>query len=200
MNTKLKITILFIASLLINTTAMAHIGAETHGSLGFFSGFMHPIGGMDHMLTMLSVGLWSALTARRAGYELLWGPMGFACLLLVGALVGVHGIAVPAVEPMIAVSLLVTGLLVITRFHTPGFLAALIVGVFAIFHGLAHGYELASRASAIQTLTGMLVATVLLHITGLVLGRGLRHVDVWVSRLAGSAVALFGGVLLLQLT
>ncbi|MDO8459176.1 MAG: HupE/UreJ family protein [Burkholderiaceae bacterium] len=196
---KKSFAIKLIAAQAIITPAMAHIGVYNHENLGFLTGFMHPIGGMDHMAAMICVGLWSALTARRAGSELLWGPVGFASMLLLGALMGLQGIAIPAVEPMIAASLLVTGLLVVTRLHVPGFVAALIVGVFAVFHGLAHGYELAGSPSAIQTLAGMLAATVLLHIAGLAMGWGLRHANVWVSRIAGAAVAVFGSSLLLQL-
>ena len=100
---------------------------------------------------------------------------------------------------MIATSLLVTGLLVVTRWHVPGVAAALLVGVFALFHGLAHGYELAGSANAWATLTGMLTATVLLHASGLGLGWALRRASIWVPRVAGAGVAAFGVTLLAQL-
>ena len=77
---------------------------------------------------MVAVGLWSALSARSAGRELLWGPMGFAAMLLAGAVLGLQGVALPAVEPMIAASLLATGLLVVSRLRVPGLVAALGVG------------------------------------------------------------------------
>ncbi len=199
MHSKSRIAILFIALLAIMTPAMAHIGVEYHSDLGFFSGFMHPIGGMDHMVVMLCVGLWSALAAPRANLSLLWGPAGFASMLLVGALMGLNGFAIPAVEPMIAVSLLVIGLLVVTRLQVPGFFAAILVGIFAVFHGLAHGYELAGSASAVNTLAGMLTATVLLHVVGLGLGWRLRQHSVWISRAVGTTVAVLGSVMLLQM-
>jgi urease accessory protein len=148
---------------------------------------------------MVSVGLWSALAARRAGPELLWGPLGFATLLLVGAVLGMQGMALPAVEPMIAASLLALGLLVVTRQRLPGVVAAALVGAFAIFHGMAHGTELADAGDAWQTLAGMLVATVLLHGIGLGLGWALRSANRWLPRLAGAAVVAFGSALLLQL-
>ncbi|MEO8388656.1 MAG: HupE/UreJ family protein [Polaromonas sp.] len=191
-----------IAALLLAAlpfAAGAHTGADEHSHLGFFTGFFHPLTGMDHLAAMVSVGLWSALAARRAGPELLWGPLGFAGMLLAGAVLGLQGMQIPAVEPMIAASLLVTGLLVVTRWHVPGIAAALIVGVFAVFHGLAHGYELADAPNAWVTLAGMLSATVLLHLTGLGVGWALRSANVWVPRVAGALVAIFGVTLLAQL-
>ena len=179
--------------------AAAHAGVEGHAHLGFMAGFVHPFTGLDHLAVMVAVGLWSALAARRAGPDLLWGPAGFAVMLLAGALLGLQGVQLPAVEPMIAASLLVTGLLVITRWHIPGIAAALLVGVFAVFHGLAHGYELAGSSDATTTLAGMLAATLLLHGIGLGLGWALRSASVWVPRIMGALVALFGMSLLAQL-
>ena len=184
---------------ILPAAAFAHTGVDGHAHLNFMTGFLHPLTGMDHLAAMVAVGLWSALAARRAGPGLLWGPLGFAGMLLAGALLGLQGVQIPAVEPMIAASLLVTGLLVVTRWHVPGIAAALIVGVFAVFHGLAHGYELAEAPSAWATLSGMLAATVLLHLTGLGAGWALRSANAWLPRAAGAAVALFGVTLLARL-
>lgn len=184
---------------ILPAAAFAHTGVDGHAHLNFMTGFLHPLTGMDHLAAMVAVGLWSALAARRAGPGLLWGPLGFAGMLLAGALLGLQGMQIPAVEPMIAASLLVTGLLVVTRWHVPGIAAALIVGVFAVFHGLAHGYELAEAPSALATLSGMLAATVLLHLTGLGAGWALRSANAWLPRAAGAAVALFGVTLLARL-
>ena len=180
-------------------SASAHTVVEAHSHSGFISGFVHPLFGLDHLAAMVAVGLWSALAARSAGRDLLWGPVGFAALLLVGAVLGLQGVALPAVEPMIAASLLITGLLVVSRLRVPGLVAALGVGVFAVFHGVAHGYELAGSASAWWTLAGMLTATVLLHSAGLAAGWALRHRHVWLARAAGAGVAAFGGALLAQM-
>lgn len=189
----------FLGISVLTMGASAHTGVESHIHPSFLSGFSHPLFGLDHLAAMVAVGLWSALAARRAGPELLWGPVGFAAMLLAGAVLGLQGVALPAVEPMIAASLLVTGLLVVSRLRVPGLVAALGVGVFAVFHGAAHGYELAGSGSAWQTLAGMLAATVLLHGAGLAAGWALRHRTVWLSRAAGVAVALMGGALLAQM-
>lgn len=198
-SSRIQNALLFLALSAVSLGANAHTGAPSHAYNSFFDGFIHPLFGMDHLAAMVAVGLWSALSARRAGRELLSGPVGFAAMLLAGAVLGLQGVALPAVEPMIAVSLLATGLLVVSRLRVPGLMAALGVGVFAVFHGVAHGVELAGSHSAWQTLAGMLTATVLLHGVGLAAGWALRHRTVWLSRAAGAAVALMGGALLAQM-
>lgn len=176
--------------------ARAHTGVDGGLHHGLVSGFLHPLTGADHLAAMVAVGLWSALTARRAWPDLLWAPLGFAVMLLAGALAGLGGLQLPAVEPMIAASLLVIGLVVVTQQRLPALAAAMLVGVFAIFHGVAHGQELASESGAALTLAGMLAATVLLHIAGIAIGWSLRNGHRWLPRLAGAAVAAFGVALL----
>ncbi|MDM0002340.1 HupE/UreJ family protein [Variovorax sp. J22P240] len=181
---------------LLPLAAGAHTGVDAGLHHHFATGFMHPLTGADHLAAMVAVGLWSALTARRAWPELLWAPLGFASMLLVGALVGLAGIALPAVEPMIATSLLVLGLLLVTQRRLPPWMAAALVGIFAIFHGAAHGYELATGSGAGLALAGMLAATVALHGSGIAIGWALRHGHRWLPRFAGGAVALLGVALL----
>jgi urease accessory protein len=176
--------------------ARAHTGVDGGLHHGLVSGFLHPLTGADHLAAMVAVGLWSALTARRAWPDLLWAPLGFAVMLLAGALAGLGGLQLPAVEPMIAASLLVIGLLVVTQQRLPALAAAMLVGVFAVFHGVAHGQELAGESGAALTLAGMLAATVLLHIAGIAIGWSLRNGHRWLPRLAGAAVAAFGVALL----
>lgn len=180
--------------------ASAHVGADgaAHHDIGFAQGLLHPFTGMDHLAAMVAVGLWSALIARSAR-DVLWAPVGFAGMLLVGALVGLAGVQVPAVEPMIAASLLVIGLLVVTRLRLPGPVAAVVVGAFAVFHGVAHGYELSGDHGAGLAIAGMVLATALLHAGGIAIGWALRRRTVWLPRVAGAAVALFGAALLTQL-
>lgn len=194
-----SIALIFIAASAFSTGASAHFDAETHQHASFLAGLLHPLLGADHLAAMVAVGLWSALAARRAGPGLLWGPAGFAALLLAGAVLGLQDVQLPAVEPMIAASLLATGLLVATRLRVPGTVAALGVGVFALFHGAAHGQELAGSGSAWQMLAGMLLATALLHGAGLAAGWALRQRAAWWARAAGAGVAAFGGALLLQM-
>ena len=187
-------SLLLIAALPL--AAAAHPGADAGLHHGFAAGLLHPLTGADHLAAMVAVGLWSALTARRAWPDLLWAPLGFALMLLVGAMLGLAGVQLPAVEPMIAASLLVLGLLVLTQKRLPALAAAASVGAFAVFHGVAHGQELAGDAGAALTLAGMLAATVLLHAAGMAIGWALRGSHRWMPRVAGAAVAVFGLALL----
>ncbi len=188
---------LALAVLLLPLAASAHTGVDGGMHHGFVTGFMHPLTGADHLAAMVAVGLWSALAARR-GADLLWAPLAFAGMLLVGALMGLAGVQLPAVEPMIAASLLVLGLLVATRIHLPAAVAAAVVGVFAVFHGVAHGHELAGEQGAALTLAGMVAATVLLHLAGIATGWALRHANAWLPRVGGAAVVALGATLLSQ--
>jgi urease accessory protein len=201
MPTRLKALFALLITAAASSSALAHTGVDAHQHLGFMAGFLHPFTGLDHMAVMLAIGLWSALIAQKFGREMLWGPLGFANVLLIGAALGLEGVQFPAVEPMIAASLVAAGLLVLTKLPLRGVGAAMLAGSFALFHGLAHGYELADNVNAFQTLAGMVSATLLLHMIGLALGWSLRGANVWVPRLIGGAVAALGSaLLLLQLT
>jgi urease accessory protein len=201
MRTSLKAINALIVTAAASSSVLAHTGVDAHQHMGFMSGFLHPFSGLDHMAVMLAIGLWSALIAQKFGREMLWGPLGFVNVLLLGAVLGMEGVAIPAVEPMIAVSLMAAGLLVLTKLPLRGLGAALLAGMFALSHGLAHGYELADNVNAFPALAGMVSATLLLHSMGLALGWSLRGANVWVPRLAGGAIAAIGSALLfLQLT
>ncbi|KQU74899.1 MULTISPECIES: HupE/UreJ family protein [unclassified Rhizobacter] len=184
-------------SLGLPALAFAHTGADAgrhHDAIGALAaGFSHPFSGLDHLAAMVAVGLWSALGSRRV-----WlAPLAFGGTLLAGALIGLAGLMLPAVEPMIAASLLVLGLLVATNARLPAAAGAALAAVFALFHGLAHGAELAGPTAAFA-LTGMVAATALLHGAGIGLGLLLRSRSAWLPRVAGSAVALFGIALLVN--
>ena len=192
-------TIILIAAYALSTYAAAHPGHEVDAhSISFMDGLLHPLTGLDHLAAMLAVGLWSALSATSA--RRIWlAPVAFAGMLLVGALLGLNGLALPAVEPMIAASLLVMGLLVATRAKLPLAVTAGVVGVFAVFHGIAHGTELAGGGNGFAPLLGMLVATIALHLAGVGLGLALRSHSVWWPRVVGGLTALLGGAFLLHL-
>ena len=175
--------------------ALAHTGAlGDHVHTGFMAGLLHPFTGIDHLAAMLAVGVWSALAVRPV-----WvAPLAFVALLGAGALGGLAGVAVPGVEPMIAASLLVTGLLIATRAQWRVWAAALVAGLFAFFHGAAHGMEL-SGVGVAQALAGMLIGSAALHLTGIGLGRWVFGPHRWLSAMAGGAVALLGSALLLRM-
>lgn len=175
--------------------ALAHSGADAglHHGNSFLAGFAHPFGGLDHLLMMLAVGLWSALTARRV-----WlAPAAFAGMLAVGALLGLTALALPGVESIIAVSVLVVGLLVAARVQLRAWLGTGLVGAFAVFHGYAHGAELAGALNMAAALAGMLLGTLVLHLTGVGLGLLLKaRQAAWSAALGGGVAAAGLGLLL----
>lgn len=182
---------LLAAAILGTTPALAHVGADghVHGS-GFVAGFLHPLFGLDHVLAMVAVGLWAGLVGGRA--VLAW-PLAFVALMAVGGVAGYAGMGLPAVETWIAASVVVLGLLVAGRIAAPLALGILVCGVFAFFHGHAHGEELPNGVSTLGYGVGFLLATALLHAAGiaLALGAALR-LPVVATRIAGLAVAIAG--------
>ncbi|KDP85696.1 MULTISPECIES: HupE/UreJ family protein [Cupriavidus] len=181
---------------LASAAAFAHPGhdAATVGA-SLWAGLLHPFTGMDHLLAMAGVGVWSALGAR-SPREALHMPFVFVALMLAGAVLGLSGLGLPLVEPMIAASLLVIGLLVALRARLPAWAGMAIVGGFAVFHGYAHGAELPATAGALPAVAayvgGFAVATMTLHLAGIGLGGALRRQAGWLARLAGAGVALYG--------
>jgi urease accessory protein len=181
------------ALLLNGAAAFAHPGALAHGHGGFLAGMAHPLTGADHLVAMVALGVWSALAVRPA-----WlAPAVFVALLALGAFAGFAGLAVSAVEPMVAVSLLVLGLFIAQRKALAWPVAASIAGAFAFFHGAAHGTELADDAR-LATLAGMLLASAALHVAGMGLARVAGRAR-WFVISCGTAVSAFGAALLLHL-
>ena len=182
-------------------SALAHVGADAGGHHNFLDtaahALAHPFTGADHLAAMLAVGAWSALTVTPA-----WrAPAAFVALLVAGAAAGFAGLSVPGVEPMIAASVLVLGLLVAVRKKMPWVLAAALAGVFAFFHGAAHGLELAGDNgwATVGALAGIALGSGLLHITGMVLGKAVMQRHQWLAKLGGAATAALGAVMLMRL-
>ncbi|RKF13548.1 protein hupE [Roseovarius spongiae] len=142
------------------TPALAHLNPAEHGS--FAAGLSHPAFGLDHILAMLAVGLWAATLGGRAIWAL---PSSFVGVMMVGFMAAVAGIGLPLVEPMILVSVLALGLAVALSLRLPISAAAGVVGVFALFHGHAHGGELGT-AGALAFGAGFAITTALLHAVG----------------------------------
>lgn len=186
-----------LAACFLPLMALAHTAGvdHDHGTLASLgAGFSHPFTGLDHLAAMVALGVWSALTSRR-----MWlAPLAFAAALLVGAGLGLAGVVLPAIEPMIAASLLVIGLLVASGQRLPLAAGAAVAAVFALFHGAAHGKELGD-SGAVAAIMGMVIATALLHAAGIGLGLLLRGRSRWLARAAGAAVAVFGAALLAPL-
>jgi urease accessory protein len=146
-------------------TASAHEGAGITG--GFISGFLHPVFGWDHVAAMVAVGLWGAFLGSPSIWVL---PVVFPLVMAFGGALGVIGVPIPAVETGIAASAVVLGAMVAFAIRPPIWVAAIIVGAFAIFHGHAHGTELPNAANALAYSLGFVIATGLLHLSGIAIG------------------------------
>jgi len=178
--------------------AFAHTGLDIGGGLA--AGFAHPFFGADHLLAMLTVGALAASAAGRARRALWALPLSFMAIMAVGGALGVTGLALPAVEQGIALSLVVFGTLLATRVGLPVPAAMAVVGLFALFHGHAHGAELPEFASPASYVAGFVAATGLLHLGGILAGLGLARIGtprISALRLAGGAVAASGVALLI---
>lgn len=174
--------------LLLPGVVSAHTGIGN--STGFIHGFAHPLGGLDHLLAMLAVGLWASQIGGRA----LWAvPCAFVAVMIAGGGLGFSGISVPFIEEGILVSLLVLGVLIAGTFKFPLAYSTFIVGFFALFHGHAHGAEIPATISAFSYTAGFALATALLHLSGIGAGMLLQKINLQtINRLAGGAIALSG--------
>jgi urease accessory protein len=152
-------------ALLLSNPAAAHMGTGLPG--GFVSGFRHPFRGIDHLLAMISVGLWGAFLGRPLIYAL---PVVFPAMMVVGAILGMFVVPLPPVEIGIALSVVVLGGCIALSLRAPVWGASIIVAMFAVFHGYAHGKELPSAADPVSYSSGFVLATGLLHVAGICLG------------------------------
>lgn len=183
---------------LLPQAAQAHSSKNLAG--GFMAGFVHPFTGVDHLLAMVSVGLWGAFLGRPLIAAL---PVIFPAVMALGALLAMIGMPQPPIELGIALSVLVLGVAIAAAWRAPVWLACTIVAVFAVFHGFAHGTEIPSLADPIAYSTGFMLATGSLHLAGIGLGtiNSLRG-GIVITRGMGAAVALAGlyflGVVLLR--
>lgn len=134
---------------------------------GFVAGVEHPLTGPDHMLAMVSVGLWGHFLGRPLIYLL---PMVFPIMMAIGAGVGMKGVPLPPVELGIALSVCILGALILGAIRAPIWVACAVVGLFALFHGYSHGVELPSAADPIGYSLGFVLATGSLHVLGIGLG------------------------------
>jgi urease accessory protein len=174
-----------VLALLAASAAQAHPGHDTHG---FTSGFTHPFLGLDHLLAMAVVGVWSA--AALTGARRLAGPAVFLAMLLLGSALPQLGIALPGVETGVALSVVVLGALMFGARQMPAAAGLALVGTAALLHGVAHGSEMAVGQSFAGYAAGFMLASALLHGAGLLAGGWLQSQRSWLWR---GMAALVGG-------
>ncbi len=171
--------------------AQAHTGIGAAGGFGY--GFAHPLGGLDHVLAMVAVGVLAAQLGPRA----LWlVPLSFIAMMIVGGALAMTGISLPLVETAIGLSVVAFGLAVAAGYRLPASTAMALGGFFALFHGYAHGAEMPGSLSGLDYAAGFVLATALLQIAGAgtaITAAKLGHVfGERALRSAGGLIALVG--------
>lgn len=190
--------VLSVGVVCISQSAFAHPG---HGVSGFAGGFAHPLLGADHVLAMLAVGIWAA---QLGGGALWMVPCAFVGLMAGGGALGMASAhSFPIVESGIAVSVLVLGLMIAMAVKAPLYVSVPLVGLFAMFHGYAHGTELSEGMSAAGYSVGFMFATAALHAAGIGMGLAAKRAlsapsSSWVFRTAGAAIMLAGVALMIK--
>lgn len=179
--------------------ALAHTGVGD--TSGFSHGFVHPLTGIDHLLAMMMVGVF----AWQLGGRALWlVPLTFVLVMAIGGAFGVAGVSIPFVETGIALSVIVLGAAVAFRLSMPVAIAVALVGLFAVFHGHAHGEEMPENAAGLAYGLGFMLATAALHLAGIGLGfligriadeRGPAVVRITGGVVAVAGLALLGGLI-----
>lgn len=182
------------AALLLAALPLAAFAHTGHAGHGFLDGFAHPFLGLDHLLAMLWVGAWSVLHAQNA--RQIWlAPLTFMALLAAGATLGQQGFVVPQLEPLVAASVLVLGLMLTLPLRIGMSAALAVIGGFALFHGMAHGSEL-QQGSTIMA--GILLGSAILHGIGMGAAHFLLKSRPTLALRLGQLVALVGGGLVLS--
>jgi urease accessory protein len=186
----LALRCLVISAVLSSPDAFAHNSLSQ--TLSFSAALQHPLTGLDHLLAMLTVGLWSVSRGGRAVW--LW-PVTFIGFMLLGFTAAGMGLPVPYVEAAVSSSVVILGLCVALAVKAPAWLGAALVGLFAFFHGHAHGSEVVCP-QLVSYAAGLALTTVAIHAAGIGLGRAAeRAYGLPALRLAGGLTAL-GGVAL----
>ncbi len=165
--------------------AFAHVGQGP--AAGFAHGLVHPLSGIDHVIAMLAVGVYAAMLGGRPMALL---PLAFAGFMIVGGALGYSGFGLPLVEQGIGLSVVVMSFAIAAGLRLPAGIATALVALFAVFHGHAHGSEGASIAAFLPYASGFVIATALLHLTGIGLGIALDRLN---APAAGAARWLGGG-------
>lgn len=175
----------------VSTSAFAHTG--TGAASGLVHGFMHPVGGLDHILAMVAVGILAFVAGGRALWAL---PLAFMAAMLAGGAMGMSGMSLPLVETGIGASIVVIAGLAALGAPLPLLVSAPLVAFFGLFHGFAHGAEMPLDASGLSYAAGFIAATGLLHVAGIAgsvaVARAVGANGRFAARVFSGAVALAG--------
>ena len=183
-------------AMLAPAAAFAHPGLDhIHGIV---SGFVHPFGGIDHIMAMIAIGVFAA---QLGGCALWLVPLAFVGTIAAAGAFGMAGYSIPYIETGIALSVLAIGAAIALRLHVPTIFAMAAAGLFAVFHGQAHGVEIPASLSGLGDGLGFVVATALLHGIGIggftLVARPQSQTGSTAVRVVG-AFAAFAGVMMLM--
>lgn len=177
--------LLTISIFFLHAPVFAHPG---HGA-NLVAGLWHPVSGADHLLTMLALGLWAFQMGGRARWII---PASFTVFMFAGSALALTGIKLPYPEHAILASLVISGILLAAGAKLPMLIAALITGLFAIFHGYAHGIEALAPSPAY--FLGFLTTSLILLFAGVALGNLFKKTPI-IIRLAGAVIVGYAGFL-----
>jgi urease accessory protein len=183
-----RLLLVMLVLLLLPDSASAHV--QGSDAVGFVTGLLHPVSGLDHVLALIAVGLWGAQLGQPAVWLL---PVTFPMVMAFGGMLALIGIPLPGIEVGIAASAIILGIAVLREARPRLAVAAFVIALFAIFHGHAHGTELPEGENGLVYSMGFVIATGSLHATGVCIG--LVHRWSWgqrVLRLVGGCVAVAG--------
>jgi len=186
---------LFLLLVTLPLSVAAH-QQGTIGSSALLNGLSHPISGLDHVLAMLAVGMWGA----RLGMPAIWLlPVTFPLMMTLGGIAGMLGLPLPSVELGIGLSVVMLGGVILAGLRAPLWISMPLVGIFAVFHGYAHGVEMPGLSDPLAYSLGFVVATGLIHIAGITIGLVTRlpHGHT-LLRLGGGLISAAGVYLLAQ--
>tara|TARA_B100001250_G_scaffold366181_1_gene347414 strand:- start:473 stop:1066 length:594 start_codon:yes stop_codon:yes gene_type:complete len=170
------------------------------GKVGFYDGISHPVLGLDHFLAMISVGIVSAQIGGRAIWTV---PSTFVIIMTIGGLFGFLLIIKEFyfVEVGIILSVILLGLGISIEKKIPTKLIMVFVGIFGLFHGIAHGIEIPAAINPILFVLGFICGTSALHLFGVAIGY--FSIKTTISsvllRLTGIIFAIYGIYLLIGL-
>ncbi len=170
--------------IILPSIAAAHpISDITDG--GYLAGMLHPFAGIDHLLAMVAIGLWAATLGGSAVWRV---PGAFVTMLIAGAVIGMSGVHLVEVEPVIALSVLLLGLAITFTLRVSTSVGVFVAGMFSFFHGYSHGLELSEMTSGYMYLVGIGLSSIALHIIGIGLGITLKR-SIWLLRSSGVVIA-----------
>jgi len=188
-STLMRLRLSVVALVLLPSFAYAHVGGFAETS-GFLHGLLHPASGLDHVCAMLAVGLWAAQMGGRSVWVV---PLTFVSVMALGGALPMLGIGLPFVEQGIVLSVLLLGVLIAASIRLPLWLSSGMVGLFALWHGHAHGTEMPELASGIGYALGFMLATALLHAAGIAFGLGVQRLArERIVHFSGASIALCG--------